>query len=126
MILYAYFVWLAALQKIGCGPDGDEMYRLLLGILPFAAGSALALRLTRSFAEIHAILRWLALPLALLIPFSLMHIWSVFETVNNTGNAICGTAAPRTWEVVWAPLQTLTLAFCAWMLIRTWRTISTR
>lgn len=125
MILYAYFVWLAALRNIGCGPDGDEMFRLLLGILPFAAGSALALRLTRTFDEIHAILRWLAVPLALLVPFCLLHIWSVFDAVNRQGNSICGaTADPQTWETIWAPLQFLAVAFCAWMLIRTWRSLS--
>jgi hypothetical protein len=44
MVLYAYFLWLAALAAMGCGPDGDEMHRLMLGLTPFACGFALTLR----------------------------------------------------------------------------------
>ncbi len=40
MMLYAYIVWLAALNSLGCGPDGDEMHRLLLGMVPVACGFA--------------------------------------------------------------------------------------
>ena len=40
MMLYAHIVWLAALQVMGCGPDGDEMHRLLLGLAPVTVGFA--------------------------------------------------------------------------------------
>ena len=35
MMLLTHFVWLAVLHVIGCGPDGDEMHRLLFGLAPF-------------------------------------------------------------------------------------------
>ena len=120
MLLYAYFVWLAALRNIGCGPDGDELHRLLLGITPFVVGAGLSLRLTRSFADIHKILRWLSIPLILLIPFAVVHIWSIWNQVNIAGQSICSAAEPTFWQSIWAPLQLIVLAFCAWMLGRLW------
>ena len=47
MMLYAHFVWLAALRSVGCGPDGDELHRLLLLLVPATVGFALLLRVTR-------------------------------------------------------------------------------
>lgn len=120
MILYAYLVWLAALRKIGCGPDGDELYRLLLGIVPFVIGGGLALRLTRAFDDIHRMLRWLSVPLLLLMPFAIAHIWSIWQFVNLAGQSICADGAPSDWQSLWVPMQFLTLAFCAWMLVRLW------
>ncbi len=35
MMMYAYFLWLAAVYVVACGADGDEMHRLLLGLAPF-------------------------------------------------------------------------------------------
>ena len=34
IVLYAYLLWLAVAGKVGCGPDGDEVFRLLLGLAP--------------------------------------------------------------------------------------------
>jgi ABC-type molybdate transport system permease subunit len=62
MMLYAHVVWLAALHAMGCGPDGDELHRLLLGLAPLTCGFALLLHMTRPFADIHRILRWLGAP----------------------------------------------------------------
>ena len=60
MLLYTYIVWLAALHAMGCGPDGDAMHRLLLGLAPFTAAMSLLLRLTRPMPEIHRIVARLA------------------------------------------------------------------
>ena len=43
MVIYAYVIWLAALHAIGCGPDGDEIFRLLLGMAPLALGGGMML-----------------------------------------------------------------------------------
>lgn len=124
MMLYAHVLWLAALYAIGCGPDGDEMHRLLLGFVPFACGSALLLRVTRPFEEIHSMLRWLGIPLLLLLPFTLRSIWNIFQTVNLNTAAICSHETPSTWQLLWAPLQLITLLLIAYMVMKVWRSVA--
>jgi hypothetical protein len=124
MVLYAYFLWLAAAYVIACGPDGDEMYRLLLGLVPFVCGFAFALQVTRPFAEIHSMLRWLGVPLFLLLPFTLRSVWNIFQTVNLNAAAICAEQVPPTWQIAWAPLQMITLLFALFMIVRVWRSVA--
>ncbi len=124
MVIYAYFVWLAALRSIGCGPDNDEMHLLLLGMAPFAVACAVMLRLTRPYREIHQILRWLSVPIALLFPLALQTTWKVFSTVNIGGGGICGDSRSTSWEAWWAPLQLAALAISAWLIVRVWRSVA--
>ena len=124
MVLYAYFIWLAVLHKAGCQAGSDEMHRLLMGILPFAVGSAFLLRLTRPFTEIHSMLRWLAVPLALLLPVAVPAVWHVMSAVTLDGSAICGTGQRAPWQILWAPLQLLTIGTCIWMIVTVWRSVA--
>ena len=124
MMLYTHFLWLAALYAIGCGPDGDEMHRLLLGLAPFTCAFALLLRVTRPFAEIHGILRWLGAPLLLLLPFAVRSTWQVFESVSIESSAICASGAPAAWQQLWAPVQLITLSFVSYMVVRVWRSVA--
>jgi len=124
MMLYACFLWLAAVYVIACGPDGDEMHRLLLGLVPFVCGFAFALQVTRPFAEIHSMLRWLGVPLFLLLPFALRSVWNVFQTVNLNSVAMCTEQAPPAWQLLWAPLQTITLSLATYMIVRVWRSVA--
>ena len=124
MMMYAYFLWLAAVYVIACGPDGDEMHRLLLGLAPFVCGFAFALQVTRPFTETHSMLRWLGVPLYLLLPFALRSIWKVFQTVNLNAAAICADQAPPTWQLLWAPLQIITLSLALYMIVRVWRSVA--
>jgi len=122
MMLYAHFLWLAASRVMGCGPDGDEMYRLLLGFAPFTCGFAFLLQMTRPFAEIHGILRWLGLPLFALLPFALASIWQAFGITILESLAICGDGVAESWQVAWAPTQLVTLCVAAFMVVRVWQT----
>jgi hypothetical protein len=124
MMLYAYVLWLAAVYVIACGPDGDEMHRLLLGMAPFTCGFALLLNVTHTFEEIHSMLRWLGVPLFLLLPFALRSIWDVFQTVNLNATAICPDQLAPTWQYLWAPLQMLALLFVTYMVVRVWRSVA--
>jgi hypothetical protein len=124
MMLYAHFLWLAALYALGCGPDGDEMHRLLLGLAPFSCGFAFLLRVTRPFADIHSILRWLGVPLLLLMPFAIRSVRSVFQSVNVEASAICAADAPATWQSIWAPVQLITLLLVTFMVINVWRSVA--
>jgi hypothetical protein len=123
MMLYAHFLWLAALYAMGCGPDGDEMHRLLLGLAPFTCGFAFLLRVTRPFADIHSILRWLGVPLLLLIPFAIRSVWQVFQSVNVEATAICAVDAPAPWQSLWAPVQLITLLLVTYMVIKVWHSV---
>ena len=75
MMLFAHFLWLAALHVIGCGPDGDELQRVLLGLPPVTCVFAALVGVTRPFSEIHGMLGWLRLPLGVLILLALRTIW---------------------------------------------------
>ena len=118
MMLYAYVLWLATLNTLGCGPDGDEMHRLLLGMAPAAFGFALLLRVTRSMPEVHSIIRWLAAPLLLLMPLALMSIWKVFARADVESLSICSNNAAVLWERAWAPVQLLSIILIAYLLMR--------
>ncbi len=124
MVLYAHTLWLAALYAIGCGPDGDEMHRLLLGLMPITCGASFLLRATRPFAEIHSMLRWLGVPLLLLLPFALRSIWHTFRPVNLEAAAICASGPPTTWQLLWSPLQVVTLLIVAYMIFSVWRSVA--
>ena len=121
MVTFAYVVWLAALHAMGCGPDGDEIYRLLLGMAPAAALMALLLRVTHPFNEIHRMLSWLAVPLALLLPFVVRNVWNVLETVNLNGAAICAATEPPGWQQIWAPAQFLAVLVIVVLVVKVWR-----
>jgi hypothetical protein len=123
MMLYAHILWLAALYAMGCGPDGDELHRVLLGLAPVTVAFAYLLRVTRPFAEIHSMLRWLAIPLLLLLPFVGRSLWQVFRTVNLEGSALCANGAPQTWQILWTPIQLLTLLLVAYMVLNVWRSV---
>ena len=118
MMLYAYVLWLAVLNTLGCGPDGDEMHRLLLGMAPAACGFALLLRVTRSMPEVHSIIRWLAAPLLLLMPLALISIWSVFTRASVESLSICANNSAVMWERAWAPVQLLSLSFISYLLVQ--------
>jgi beta-lactamase regulating signal transducer with metallopeptidase domain len=121
MVTFAYVVWLAALHVMACGPDGDEIYRLLLGMAPAVSAMAFLLRVTRPFQEIHRMLSWLAVPLALLLPFGLKNISHVFEKSNLHNAAICSTAEATTWQLAWAPAQFLAVLVIVAVVISVWR-----
>ena len=121
MMLFTHFVWLAVLYVTGCGPDGDEMHRLLLGLVPFTCAFAFLTGVTDKFAEIHRMMRWLGVPLLLLTPFCLRTVWSVFDSVNLQGLSFCGTGELPSWQQFWAPLQMLTVIVVLVLLARAWR-----
>jgi hypothetical protein len=121
MLVFTYTVWLAALHAMSCGPDGDAMHRLLLGLAPFTVAMALLLRMTRPFADVHRLLSRLGILLLLLLPFALKNIWAVFSRSNLADLAICSDDAAATIQQIWAPAQFLTVFLLAWLVIGVWR-----
>lgn len=123
MMLYAHLLWLAALHAMGCGPDGDEMHNLLLVLAPITIGTAFVIRATRPLHDIHGILRWLGIPLFLLMPFALRSTWDVFVRVNQESLAICGPGTPGGWQPYWAGLQVLTLTVVTYMVLNVFMSV---
>lgn len=121
MMLYAHFVWLAALRSIGCGPDGDELHRVLLVLVPVTVGFAFLLRMTRPLDEVHRVLRWLGLPLAALMLAGGYQAVVISRTVYVTGHAICSTSAATAWQQWWGVAQLLAIVVSAAMLVQMWR-----
>jgi hypothetical protein len=120
MVTFAYVVWLAALHAMRCGPEGDEVHRLLLAMAFVAALMAPLLRATRPFAEIHRMLSWLALPLALLSTLALRNIWNAFSTTYIEHSALCAAEEPPLWQLAWAPSQMTALVVIAGFIIVSW------
>ena len=125
MVLYAHFLWLAVLFRLGCGPDGAEMHKVLLGLAPLAIGFSFVLRATRPLEEIHSMLRWLSIPLVLLAPFIIRSIWHAVETVVSNESALCADVPPPIWQIAWAPVQIVTVAIVLLMIFRVWRNVAT-
>jgi len=121
MVIYTYCLWLAVLRVTGCGSDGDEFWRLLLGLAPFAAGFAAVLGASRRMPDLHRILRWGFVPLVLLIPLDLIPVWTTFAAVNLAGEGICSASAASQWQLWWAPLQLATLIVIILFTVRAWR-----
>ena len=121
MVLYAHFLWLAALYAMDCGADGDEMHRLLLGLVPITCGFAFALQLTRPFPEIHRILRWLGVPIVFLLVLASRSVWQVFARVNLESLAICGSGPPTGWQLLWPTTQLVTMLVAAYMIFSVWK-----
>ena len=105
MIIYAHALWLAALSRIGCGPDGAELHALLLGISPLTAVAIVATRSTHALADINLVLRWFGVPVLVLVPWCLGSIWQVAVLANLQGVPICASVAPTAWQSYWAPVQ---------------------
>ena len=121
MMLFAHFVWLSALGAIGCGPDGDELHRLLLAFAPATIGFAFMLGMTRPLVDVHRILRWLGVPLAALMTLGAYQSLLVMRGIRSTGLGICSPESAATWHQIWGPAQLLAIVVSAAMILRVWR-----
>lgn len=122
MMIYAYFIWLAVVGRVSCGSNGDEVFRLLLGVAPLAVGASFVLGAARPFPDIHKMLRWLSIPCLALLYLTLPVIYEVFAQVNMNKEPVCATVAPSAWHAWWAPIQFLVTSLCVFQLMRNWRT----
>ena len=120
MVIFAYVLFTAILFRLECGPDGDEMHRLLLGLAPMAIFGAWVIRVTKPLGEVHKILVGLSLLVVVLLPFAVRSTWEVFQQVNLNAASIC-PGAPAAWQVYWAPIQFVSLIILTGLLIWAWR-----
>lgn len=121
IILLTYFIWLGVVGQVGCGPDGDAIHRLVLGVAPFALIAAFLLRMTLALPDVHSILRWGIVLLALLVPSAVMAVWRVAENVWMNERGICGPDAPAVWETVWPFAQIVVIAVVLYRAVASFR-----
>ncbi len=121
MVIYTHCVWTGTLNVTGCGADGDALWRLLMGFAPFTVLFCLLLNVSAKLVEVHRILRWLAVPLAVFLPVALYATWPWFVHATLDDKAICSDSAANTWHVWWAPLQFAVFGLIAWSVWRVWR-----
>ena len=121
LVVYAHCLWLGTLRIVGCGPDGDAFWWLLLWSAPLAAGCALLIPVSSRLPDLHRVLRWGFVPLVGLIPLALIPVWSTFATVNLAGAGICEPVPGATWQRVWAPAQLTAIVVIAASALWAWR-----
>ena len=118
MVVYAHCIWLATLRVVGCEADGDELWRLLLGFMPFTLGFAFLLGAVARLSEVARTLRWLALPLVALVPLAAVPVYQAVSASTFGGQPICLPATD--WHAWWGPLQAATLGVVGWRAYRAW------
>ncbi len=120
LMMYTHTLWLAIVDDVGCGPDGDALYRLLLGLTLITLPFCFLLGLSRKVGSIHDTLRWGCAPLLLLVPLAANAVWPVLNA-STLGDAPLCPGPVSAWHPWWAPLQLAVLAVVSLMAYRAWR-----
>ena len=121
IVIITHVVWLGTLRAVGCGPDGDQLWRLLLGFAAVTIGFSFLLDATRRISAVHDILRWGVVPVGFFALFAVLPVLTALTNTTLGGAPICGGAPVPAWHVWWAPVQVLTLsavAFGCWRAFR--------
>lgn len=121
MVIIAYLLWLAVTQRIDCAATGDGLYTLLLFAGPPAACLSLMTLATKPMTDIQAILRWLGVIPALLLPLALMAVFDVAYSVHVTREPLCGNSTIGFWQLAFAPVVLMSMAVMGWACVGVWR-----
>lgn len=121
MMIYAHVLWLAVTLRVPCGDEGAELHGVLLGLVPLTLILAPLVLATRPLKEVHAMLRWLAIPLVALAPFALFAAWEVISRVQAGAAAICGAGPAAAWHGWWGPSQLLVIVYIGVLLALDWK-----
>lgn len=120
LLLYTHCLWLSVVEQVGCGSDGDALWRLLLGLIPITVTFGLLIGAANKVASVQATLRLGAVPLLLLLPLALLAVWPTFTTSTLGNQPICDIPNVA-WHQWWAPAQLLVLLFIGVIAYRNWR-----
>ena len=118
LVIYTHCIWLAIIPQVGCGSESDELYRLVLLLAPMALLGSCLLGIAGPLRSVVGYLRWLALPLVVLVPLAARPVAMAFAATSMEGLGLCSGAAAGFWERVWAPCQALALLSVAVMSVR--------
>ena len=125
MVLYANTLWLAVSARVTCGEEGAELFGVLLGLAPVTLLTAPLIMVSRPLVEVHRMLRWLAIPILLLLPFCLFAIYRVVLIVYGAGVSICGEADAPAWQFWWVPVELVVIAASSLIIAFAFRCPST-
>lgn len=118
LIIYSHLIWVAVIPQITCGPEGEELFRLSLGFSPLVIVASLVLGLANKLETVVENLRWLALPLILLMPLAIKPVVAALETTTLGGLGLCEPVPATLWQLAWAPVQTVVIVFITVASIR--------
>jgi hypothetical protein len=121
LLLAAHMLWLAVLGRLECGTETTELYLVLLGMTPLTLAAGFGIRASRALPEIHALLKWLAVPLLLLLPLALSTVWAALGSATLGSEPLCGIAPRQGRHVAWAPVQLALMVLLAVVLIALFR-----
>ena len=118
LIMYTHCLWLAVLPRVGCGSDGDELWRVLLGMVPITLLFTALIGAANKVDSVRDSLRWGAAPFALLLPLAILAIWPTLISSTLGDSGIC-TETPKAWHPWWAPVQLITLSWVSFKAYKT-------
>lgn len=124
IVIYAHCVMLGVAREASCASQNAELWRLTaFMIIP----SAICICLSLLGLHLRQTIRWLALPLALLVPLALWAVFPYFTGSTLDGAHLCHVRSAEfpaqpapDWHRAWAPLQLLFLLATGWVGVRYW------
>lgn len=130
LVAYAHCLWLAVLPQARCGGVADDPWRATLFLAVPTFVFALLIPAARPLPGVASVLRWLSLPLLVLVPLAARSVVPALQRASIDGAPLCAAlvdpgAAPAAWEGLWAPVQLLVLATIAAAGVFGWRSPST-
>lgn len=125
MVLFGHLLWISILPKIDCATDGHALWFALFWMsIPTLIFTALLLA-SKPLTAVTSGLKWLCIPVILLLPLALLGVWPTLQDTTFGGAPICEHPAnfnsSMTWQVWWAPLQFVVLTAICIQTVRYWR-----
>lgn len=124
LMAYAHCLWLAVLPQAICGGESGDPWAATLGLALPAVVLAFVIPVGRRTPGIGHILRWLAVPLVLLVPLAVRAVLPALERSTFEGAPLClqaGDAPVPGWEPFWAPVQLVVLSAITLAAVMAWR-----
>ena len=118
LVIYTHFIWTGTINTVGCGTDGPEIWRLVLGFAPVAIGASFLLPVSRKLREVHKMMRWFGAPLVVLLPLAFIAIWPSIVVSTLGAQGICGEVDIPLWHRWWAPIQLLTILLIVYNVLK--------
>ena len=108
MVLFGHLLWLSILPRIDCATSGHELWSALMLMAAPSLFFAALLLASRPITAVTGGLKWLCVPLLLMVPLALIGLWPTLQTTTFGGSPICpdpaNSAPAALWETLWGCL----------------------
>lgn len=125
LVIYMHLIMLFVLRYAQC-PD-TSAWRVSLVSAVFTGAAALGLRYGHAVEGAGSTLRYFALPLVLLLPWTIWICLPYLMGTSFTGTGLCAVLSGGTdpgeipgWQRLWAPIQLLVLSLVGWQAWQAW------